>query len=199
MSHSDVLRQSHQAPGLWAAATPCWGQQRSSPASYRARGCLVTTFIWEMPLKAEHVHAANWSQAAPPHETLSCGVVSTVLSFGTLWLVLRCQFSKLTNCRAFWVEKQKLFHHKDQCPGNCSCPTWPWKIQCWDSALVIDMLTVTWARVGLDDHSRSLPTILFYSILIYSVSIIFFLLYQAMKDLKCTTIQSSYFWFIWHA
>lgn len=76
-------------PGSGQLATPCWGQQSSSPASYRERGCLVTIFLWEMLLKAEHwhIHAGSWSQAAPPHETLSCGVVSTVHS-AELWNTL---------------------------------------------------------------------------------------------------------------
>lgn len=87
---SDVVRQPHQAPRLWVLkARPCWGQQRSSPASYRARGCFVLIIFWGMPLKAEHqyVNAACWRVKQHQHMK-TCHVVlcpqSTGLSFGML-------------------------------------------------------------------------------------------------------------------
>lgn len=118
-------------PGSGQLAGPCWGQQRSSPASYRARGCFVTILLQEMPLKAEHqsVHAACWKESG---STITWNLVMwyrvhspQFWALGHSEWLLGCQFSKLTNCRPFWVEKQKVLHHKDQCPGNCPVPTWP--------------------------------------------------------------------------
>lgn len=131
---SDVVRQLHQAPRLWAAGKTFLGQQRSSPASYRARGCFVTILFWEVPLEAEHwyVHAACWKESGSTSTwnlVMWCCVHSPrCWALGCSECLLRCQFSRVTNCRAFWVEKQKLLHHEDQCPRNCPVPTWPWKI-----------------------------------------------------------------------
>lgn len=89
-------------------------------------------------------------------------------AYGVQRVVPRCQYAKLTNCRPFWGKRQKLLHHKHQCPGNCSVPVRPWEVHSWDCPLVIYR------------HLNS--------------SIQF---YQVMKGLQCT-MQSSNFWFFKH-
>lgn len=63
-------------------------------------------------------------------------------AYGVQRVVPRCQYAKLTNCRPFWGKRQKLLHHKHQCPGNCSVPVRPWEVHSWDCPLVIYRISI---------------------------------------------------------
>lgn len=127
-------------PGSEHLAGPCCGQKRSSPVSCWARGCFVIILLWKMPPKVEHlcVHASRWKESGSTI-TWNLPMKCCIYRGRQLWAVghseclLRCWFSKLTNCRALWVERQKLFHHECQCLGNCLSQP----VHYWDSHLVI--------------------------------------------------------------